>query len=67
MDWSKIELAVYGAHTPTAEGLFCLPEDRELHRLRLEREGDGFALNDDPLQGRVAWTVRPAAGDHQDA
>jgi hypothetical protein len=67
MDWSKIELAVYGDHTTTADGLFCLPEDGVLHRLRLEREGDGFALKDDPLQGRIGWTVRTASGGHQDA
>jgi hypothetical protein len=35
--------------------------------LRLEREVDAFALKDDPLQGREGWTVRTAAGGHQDA
>jgi alpha-D-xyloside xylohydrolase len=60
MDWSEIELAVYGAGS-TAEGLFCLPESGELHRLRLEREGDGFALKEDPLEGQIEWTVRTVA------
>jgi alpha-D-xyloside xylohydrolase len=58
MDWSEIELAVYGVNSSTAEGLFCLPEDGELCRLRLQREGDGFALKKDPTEGQVAWTVR---------
>ena len=60
MDWSEIDLAVYG--TSTAEGLFCLPEGGVLHTLRLEREGDGFALRDDPLQDIVRWNVRAVAG-----
>src|SRR5215218_11067424 len=64
MDWSEIELLVYG--TSAAEGLFCLPEEGALHTLRLEREEDGFALEDDPLEGRVEWTVR-AAGRVRDA
>jgi alpha-D-xyloside xylohydrolase len=66
MDWSEIELAVYGAGS-TAEGLLCLPEDGELHRLHLEREGDGFALKEDPLGDQVKWTVRAvAAGSTRD-
>jgi alpha-D-xyloside xylohydrolase len=58
MDWSEIELTVYATDSSTAEGLFCLPEDGALHTLRLEREGDGLVLSEDPLQGRVEWTVR---------
>ena len=58
MDWSEIQLAVYGVNSSTAEGLFCLPEDDELRRLRLQREGESFALKEDPTEGQVAWTVR---------
>ncbi|HEX5975394.1 MAG TPA: glycoside hydrolase family 31 protein, partial [Rubrobacteraceae bacterium] len=50
MDWSEIELAVYSVNSSTAEGLFCLPEDGELRHLRLQREGDGFALKKDPSE-----------------
>jgi len=61
IDWSEVELAVFGGGAPTAEGLVCLPGDGELHRLRLERDGEGFALEGDPLRGRVAFrVVRPA-------
>jgi alpha-D-xyloside xylohydrolase len=63
MDWSEIELTVYATESSTAEGLFCLPEDGALHALRLEREGDGFVLSEDPLQGRVEWTVRAGRRD----
>jgi alpha-D-xyloside xylohydrolase len=57
MDWGTIDLAVFGSGS-SAEGLFCLPGDGELHRLRLEREGDRFVLADDPLHNRVKWNVR---------
>jgi alpha-D-xyloside xylohydrolase len=67
MDWREIELAVYGAGS-SAEGLFCLPEDGALHRLRLEREGEGFVLVEDPLQGEVGWNVRTiVTGERRDA
>ena len=58
MDWGEIELVVYGGRSTTAEGLLCLPEDGALHSLRLEREGDGFVLRDDLLEGEVEWNVR---------
>jgi alpha-D-xyloside xylohydrolase len=61
IDWSELELAVFGAGTPAAEGLVCLPEDGELHRLRLKRVGDEFALEGDPLQGRVSFKIVQSA------
>jgi alpha-D-xyloside xylohydrolase len=67
MDWREIELVVYGAGS-SAEGLFCLPEDGALHRLRLEREAEGFVLVEDPLQGEVGWNVRTfVIGERRDA
>jgi alpha-D-xyloside xylohydrolase len=59
MDWGEIELAVYGAGS-SAEGLFCLPEDGELHRLSLVRDDDHFVLEDDPLRDTVEWQIRGA-------
>jgi alpha-D-xyloside xylohydrolase len=61
MDWSRIELVVYG--TEPAQSLFCLPEDGTLHHLRLEPEGDGFVLSENPLEGRVEWDVRTAISE----
>jgi alpha-D-xyloside xylohydrolase len=57
IDWSAIELAVFGAESTTAEALLCLPEDGALHRLRLERDGDEFALKGNPFEGKVAFKV----------
>jgi alpha-D-xyloside xylohydrolase len=58
IDWREIELAAFGAEASSAEGLFCLPEDGELHVLHLERTQSGFSLRSDPLRGRVEWKVR---------
>jgi alpha-D-xyloside xylohydrolase len=61
IDWHSLELKVFCARAEGAEGLVCLPEDGELHALRLERADDGFALEGDALQGRIAWRVVPWA------
>jgi alpha-D-xyloside xylohydrolase len=61
IDWHSLELKVFCARATAAEGLVCLPEDGELHTLRLERANDGFALQGDELQGRVGWRVVPPA------
>jgi alpha-D-xyloside xylohydrolase len=59
IDWAEIELRVFGAGD-SAEGHFCHPEDGRLHLLRLAREGEGFTLKKDPLDGRVNWRIRTA-------
>ncbi len=61
IDWRSLELRVFAARAEAAEGLVCLPEDGEMHPLRLERAGDGFALTGDPLRGRVAWRIVASA------
>jgi alpha-D-xyloside xylohydrolase len=61
IDWHSLELKVFCAGAEAAEGLVCLPEDGELHPLRLKRANAGFALEGDALQGRVAWSVVPSA------
>jgi alpha-D-xyloside xylohydrolase len=59
IEWGEIELEVFGAGD-SAEGYFCHPEDGGLHVLRLLREGEGFALEEDPSNGRVNWRIHPA-------
>jgi alpha-D-xyloside xylohydrolase len=62
MDWREIELVVFSAEASAAEGWLCLPEEGQLHALRLEQEDDegGFLLKEDPLQRRVDWRIRTA-------
>lgn len=64
IDRSEMELAVFGEEASTAEGLVCLPEDGALHTVRLRHEGEGYALEENPLQGKVAFRiVRRGSGD----
>jgi alpha-D-xyloside xylohydrolase len=60
IDWSKIELRVYGASSAGATGLFALP-DGDLHALTAVPARGGFGLKEDPLKGRVTWELRAAA------
>jgi alpha-D-xyloside xylohydrolase len=56
IDWSRIELRVYGARAGQARGIFALPEG-ELHTLTAVPRRGGLVLKDDPLRGRVTWTL----------
>jgi alpha-D-xyloside xylohydrolase len=58
MDWTRLELVVYADRATNAKGEIYLPGDATLHRLELAAKGRGFALTNDPLQGKVAWTIR---------
>jgi alpha-D-xyloside xylohydrolase len=61
IDWHSLELKVFCAQAEGAEGLVCLPEDGELHALRLKRVNDEFALEGDALQSRIAWRIASSA------
>ena len=60
MDWREIELVIFSVETSAAEGLLCLPEEGQLHALRLERKGEenDFVFTEDPLQSKVDWRLR---------
>ena len=62
MDWTKLELVVFATDpTANANGLVCLPSDGLLQKLELERKAAGFAFRNDPLGGRVKWSVRASS------
>ena len=61
IEWHSLDLKVFAAREEAAQGLVCLPEDDELHTLHLKRDSDGFALEGESLQGRVAWRVLSSA------
>lgn len=48
IDWSKIELRVYG-NKATANGLFCLPTDNKLHHLKTTKKGNINKLDNAPI------------------
>jgi alpha-D-xyloside xylohydrolase len=62
MDWSKLELVVFGKESATAKGLVCLPSDNQLRELTVTGQGNAFKLASDPFAGKVAWTIRSNAG-----
>ena len=56
--WSGLELAVFCDKASTGEDTVSLPADGVVRSVRLERDGDGFGVRDDPLEGTVRWKVR---------
>ena len=62
MDWSKLELVVFAKDAPQSDGLICLPSDNKLLPLSLGKQENNFTLANDPLAGRVTWSIRAAEG-----
>jgi len=58
MDWSKLDLVVFSANGSEAKGKVCLPSDQRLYDLSVVKKGKGLALSNDPLAGKVKWTLR---------
>lgn len=58
MDWSNLDLVVFGKGVSAAKGLVCLPSDNVLHEVSANRTGDTFRLANDPLAGKVKWGVK---------
>ncbi|HEY1185315.1 MAG TPA: TIM-barrel domain-containing protein [Bryobacteraceae bacterium] len=58
LDWSQLDMVVYAAHAPAAQGLVCLPSDNVLHPIEAARRNGTFALAADPLPGKAVSTVR---------
>ena len=56
MNWGEIELRVFSTDDAPAAGLFALPEGA-CRRLDLDMKGGEYRLREDPLGGRVAWTI----------
>jgi alpha-D-xyloside xylohydrolase len=58
MDWSRLELVVFARQAREATGLVCLPGDERVHEVVLGQRDGAFALERDPLPGRVSWSIR---------
>jgi alpha-D-xyloside xylohydrolase len=58
MDWSQLDLVVFARDAQTAKGLVYLPADKVLRELTLNKTGDTFKLANDPLAGKVNWSVK---------
>jgi alpha-D-xyloside xylohydrolase len=56
MDWSKLELVVYGKKAADAKGLVCLPSDNKLTEVLLTKKGSGFQVSQGKIDG-VSYRV----------
>jgi alpha-D-xyloside xylohydrolase len=62
MDWSQLDLVVFAKDAQTAKGLVYLPTDNVLRELSLNKSGNTFKLADDPLSGKVIWSIKQPFG-----
>jgi hypothetical protein len=58
MDWSKLDLVVFATGNQPVKGLVCLPEDNKLVPITLNKSGNKYQLEKDPLGGKVTWKIR---------
>lgn len=58
MDWSALELVVFGERTNTVYGKVALPQSEDLYDVVLEGESGELTLRDNPLAGLTALSVR---------
>ncbi len=56
IDWRNVELRVFSTNDAPADGLFALP-DGVVQTLNLRGSAGAYALQADPLRGRVNWRV----------
>jgi alpha-D-xyloside xylohydrolase len=56
IDWKNVELRVFSTDDAAANGLFALP-DGGVQALNLGASAGTYALQTDPLRGRVKWQV----------
>lgn len=57
MDWSKLELKVYGENINSAEVLICLPDEKKLQKVVLSDEGTGLEVIKSPFGRKVKFTI----------
>jgi len=49
MDWTKIDLIVYGKDQTKAKGLVCIPDKEVLHTVTLEKDRSSFKITSTPI------------------
>ncbi len=61
MDWSNIELRVFGDPGQPAVANVSRPADAAVFSLALEPAGDSWRVANDPFDGEISWNSRKAA------
>lgn len=57
MDWSNIELVVFGDKFENVNGLICLPADKVLQQVKLIKKNGVYTLENDPYNGMVRFII----------
>ena len=58
MDWSAIELVVYGSSVTKSKALVCLPADNVLRHVEVEKKNNAFVMSNDFSKGSIKWKIR---------
>jgi alpha-D-xyloside xylohydrolase len=59
MDWSNLELKVYGNNHDKATGLICLPVNQFLKTVSVIQKDGAFQLESDPFAGTLTLRITP--------
>lgn len=60
LDWTRLELRVFGSDGAMAQGKVAVP-NTEVRELKLKRDAKGiFSLTEDAFAGQVEWTITTA-------
>lgn len=57
MDWSTLELKVYGNSDSTPSGFVYLPEKEKVETITLRKSGSNYRVVTDPYRSEVNWKV----------
>lgn len=57
MDWSTLELKVYGSTDSTPSGYVYLPEKEKVEMITLRKSGSNYRVVTDPYRSEVNWKV----------
>lgn len=58
MDWSNLDLVIYSVNLNEADGLVCLPADKQLQKIKLVKKNGNFELEGNPFGGKVNWNIK---------
>lgn len=59
MDWSEMELKIYGTDKAKGSCLIYLPGKDEVGEVVLQKEGNNYKVTLDPFKGEVTWKINP--------
>ncbi|MCF8378030.1 MAG: alpha-xylosidase [Bacteroidales bacterium] len=58
MDWSRIELRVYGEGETKMQALLALPDDGVLRKLVVEKSGNEYTIAENPFGSKIKFEIK---------